>query len=245
MQRAGRVYSATMRETQRKLYTDKFNAILMREGGNITYYKYYDKKNNVYYIHIKIPSETINDFYYDVVLKFYANSKVKDLGRDLSKYYVKFYSNDPSFVFTYAYVFNRAGLFVDELLSKMSKKAIRDAAKVTNPENQVGYVKSIYFAYLFMKNRNLFNISLWGDAIDYDKNRLLANVENADDKVTKRLQEGNSIIKKKTREEEISNNKIQKHESKKSIIDKVKTVAGVKKSNIIKAIKPNKKNNKK
>ena len=65
-QNEGRVYSAAMRDTQRINYTNRFNNVLMREGGQLTCYKYYDAKNNTYYMHVKVPSEPIKKFYYDV-----------------------------------------------------------------------------------------------------------------------------------------------------------------------------------
>ena len=183
MQNSGRVFTATMRETQRINYTNRFNNVLMREGGILETHKFYDKNKNVYYIHIKVPSEPIKKFYYDVVFKFFADSKIKDLGRDLGKYYVQFYANDPSFVFTYANTFIRSGLFLKELTHLMSKKAVKNSSKVTNPENQIGYVKSFYFAFLYMKNRGLLNTNEWGDAENYSVTALSRNITKADQKI--------------------------------------------------------------
>ncbi len=204
-QNEGRVYSAAMRDTQRINYTNRFNNVLMREGGQLTYYKYYDAKNNTYYMHIKVPSEPIKKFYYDVVFKFYADAKVEDAGRDLGKYYVQFFSNDPNFMFTYAHTFNKLGIFVKELTDKMAKKAIKDAAKVTNPKDQVGYIKSIYFAYLYMKERGLLNTGAWGDAINYSKEALSRNVAHTDEKVSERIELGARLERSKHNAREIKN----------------------------------------
>ena len=59
--------------TNRKMYKDmykaKFDAVLVREQGTIKYYVYHDTDNtDSYYIHMKIPSEVIDNFYYDVVI---------------------------------------------------------------------------------------------------------------------------------------------------------------------------------
>ena len=204
MQSSGRVYSAAMRETQRINYTNRFNNLLMREGGILETRKFYDEKNNTYYIHIKVPSEPIKKFYYDVVFKFYADSKIKDLGRDLGKYYVQFFSNDPAFVFTYAHTFIKLDLFVKELNNFMARKAIKDSAKITNPQDQVGYVKSLYFAYLYMKNRGLLNTGAWGDAENYSQSALSRYIMNADQKINDRIDAAaREEAKKKTKPKEV------------------------------------------
>ena len=61
------VLNASTREIMRKTYTSKFDNILLREHGKIEYYLYEDSKNNAYWMDAKIPSETVKNFYYDVV----------------------------------------------------------------------------------------------------------------------------------------------------------------------------------
>lgn len=153
------VLSASAREIMRKTYSKKFDNILLREHGKIEYYLYKHSKNNTYYVYMKIPSEVVKDFYYDVVMKFSANEDVESGGTNLFKYNVQFYSNDPSFVYTYAHVFYKNNLFIKELAPKMSKEALKKEAKEKNPGNNVGYVKALYFAYLVMENRKLYKKS--------------------------------------------------------------------------------------
>ena len=189
------VLSAITRESIRKNYTHRFNNILLRENGLINYYKY-KGKNNDYILHIKIPSETVKKFYYDVVIRFYADETVSDAGRLLDKYYFQVFSNDPAFVYTHAYVFRRNGLFFNDLKSKMGSRPLKEAPNITNPSKELAYVKSIYFAYLFMKNRNLFRIIAWTDAPEYSSKTLLANVMSAEEKIALRQEEGRKISKK-------------------------------------------------
>ena len=197
MQKQGAVFSLIAREAQRKDYTTRFNNILLRENGKINFYLYKNREKNEYFIHIKIPSEPIKKFYYDVVIKFYADSSVKDLGRSLNKFNVQFFSNDPAFVFTFAYVFNKNNLLVKELQSKMSSKAIKTAAKEKNPENIIGYVKSLFFAYIFMSNRGLFSILQWNDAEDFNKEKLLSKVTDADTMIERRQEEEKKLDRHK------------------------------------------------
>jgi hypothetical protein len=198
MQKQGKVFNATMREAMRTSYTAKFNSILLREAGKINYYKFKDKKNNIFYILIKIPSEIVPDFYYDVVLKFFAGADIEDAGRTLNRYNMQVYSNDPSFNFTYAYVFKKNGLIIKELEPKLAKLSRTTAPKETNPDEQIGYVKSLYFAYLYMKQRGLFNTTIqWADAEPYNKTRLLELVQNADSKIEERIREGKKVDTRK------------------------------------------------
>ena len=190
------VLSAAVREAQKKIYSNKFDNILLRENGKIDYYLY-KGKNEVYYAHIKIPSEVVKNFYYDVVLKFTGTTKTGANLSNLDKYQVHFFSNDPAFVYTYAYVFKNKDLFIKELSSKMSPKAIRIAPKEKNPDNMVGYVKSIYFAYLFMKQRGLFSKLKYQQAQEMNLQYMLRHIESADKKISDRQIEGAKVSKRK------------------------------------------------
>lgn len=225
------VLNAKAREAIRGDYTKRFDAILLRERGKVDYILYKDDKNNRYFAHFKIPSETIEKFYYDTVLEFYADENISNT-QDLLKYYVKFYSNDPAFVYTHAHAFSSNGLFINELLSKMSKKAIKVEAKEKNPYNQIGYVKSIYFAYLVMKIKGLNNIDRFkAECKTFSKSALLSNVENADKKVGDREAAGVKLQKlksKKRKEQQTSDN-----------ISVTKNSLGVKKTKTTKVIGSN------
>ena len=132
-------------------------------------------------------------------MEFYADENITNT-QDLMKYYVKFYSNDPAFVYTHAHAFASNNLFIEELTSKMSKKAIRTEAKEKNPYNQIGYVKSIYFAYLSMINKGLNNIDRFkAECKKFSKSSLVSSVENADKKIGDREAAGEKLRKLKSR----------------------------------------------
>lgn len=183
------VMSALVREAIRKDYSDRFNNVLLRENGNIGHYIYKDSKNNAYYVHVRVPSEVIANFYYDVVFKFFTDASVKDGGRSLENYNVEFYSNDPAFVFTYAHTFINNGLFIKELAGKMSREAIKHKAKEKNPNNLNGYVKSLYFGYLFLKQRGLLNKIKFESAPEFNLSTMANNIMPADQKIELRQQE--------------------------------------------------------
>lgn len=187
------------RNMYKELYINKLDKLLVREAGKTTYKIYMDKGSNKYYVYFKIPSETLKDFYYDIVIEFYSENKASLLSRSLTDYKVKFYSNDPSFVFTFAFAFNKQNLIVDDLKSKLPSKCLKERAVEKNPKSLVGYVKTIYFAYLLMNRYNLFNkITYEVTGFKYMKSGLLDQIMDAQKKIDLRI-EGEEELKKKER----------------------------------------------
>ena len=241
MQQSGRVYTKAMRDAQIKTYVAKFGALIMREGGSFNYKVYKNTKKNIFYIHIKVPSEQAKNFYYDTVMKFYTDSSVKDLGRDLRDYYTQFFTNDPAFVFTYANIFKREGIIIDELGSKLSKKVIKTPPEKTNPEGQVGYVKSIFFAYLFMRNNGLLNTQseIWENAEEFNRTVFASKVMDTDTKIAERIElskaskkrEENLEVKaQKKNEHRVENNKQEAFVPKTKTVNTTNTTKTVKKN---------------
>lgn len=191
-------FTPFMREMIKKRYSGKFNNVMLREKGKMDFYLYKDSKNNCYYAHIKVPSEVINNFYYDTVFKFYTDSNSDtEGGKNLEKYQVRFFSNDPAFVYTHAHTFIEKGLFINELSICMSKEAIRKKAVEKNPTDSVGYVKSIYFAYLYMKQRGLFKTISYGAAEPYNARIVASRIMFTDQKIALREEEERKRDKKK------------------------------------------------
>ena len=197
MGKANAVLSTAYRETIKNDYTHRFHNLMVRESGKLDYFLYRDKEQNTWYIHIKVPSEAVKKFYYDVVFKFYADASIKDGGRDLSKWYVQFFSNDPAWNFTYAYAYNQQGLTIKELYPKMDKTCMNTPAKEKNPTNIVNYAKVIYFGYLFMKERGLLKTAALGGAEPYDIRIFHSRIEASPDKIRKRQEEEKNISHKK------------------------------------------------
>ncbi len=201
------VLNTTAREAIRQDYTKRFNGILLREKGNINYKLYEDKRNNVFYAHFKIPSETVEKFYYDVVIRFFADENIKNT-EDLMNYHIQVFSNDPAFVYTYAYSFMDHDLFIKSLSPKMSKKALKKPPEEKNPYLQIGYVKTIYFAYLWMKQKGLNKTNRFRtESLRFSLVALMADIEKADYKIEQRQAEGEKLTKKKSAEKKKENPK--------------------------------------
>ena len=191
----------SQRDIYRALYTDKYDKLFLREAGKINFALYVDEKNDRYIAHIKVPSETVKNFYYDAVILFYAKDAVPKSSSSLQDYYVKFFSNDPAFVFTYLRVFLKNDLFFEDMKPKSSKLALTKDPKITNPYETPGYCKVLYFAYLFMKSKNLFAKSVYTSyAMPYNKSMLVNSVEHTDTKIARRQELGEKVRKQEAKE---------------------------------------------
>lgn len=191
----------SQRDMFKRLYTEKFDKVFLREAGKINFTLYVDKKKDRYVAHIKVPSETVKDFYYDAVILFYSNDAAAKSSPSLQDYYVKFFSNDPAFVFTYLRVFLKNDLFFEDLKPKSSKLALTKDPKEKNPFEVPGYSKILYFAYLFMKSKNLFSKSMYTSyAEDYNAKKLLQNVTHTDEKIADRQRRGEEQSKAEAKE---------------------------------------------
>lgn len=189
----------TNRGMYQKMYRDKLDKILLREGGKVKYTLY--KSKNEYYIHFKIPSEVIEKFYYDTIIEFYTDDSLKEKSPSLRDYYVRFYSNDPAFAYTFGHAFIKNDIFIKDLESKMIKEVVTTVAKEKNPKNLVGYVKSLFFAYLLIGDYGLFSKSLYDKSGEkFSKSKLLKEVEHAKDKIRKRKEEEEKKRKQERRE---------------------------------------------
>lgn len=191
----------SQRDMFKQIYTEKFDKVFLREAGKINFVLYIDKKKDQYVAHIKVPSETVKDFYYDAVILFYTNDPAVKTSPSLQDYFVKFFSNDPAFVFTYLRVFLKNDLFIEDLKPKSSKLALKNDPKERNPYEVPGYSKILYFAYLFMKSKNLFAKSMYESyAMPYDKKKLVNSVEHTDVKIAKRQELAEKERKKAAKE---------------------------------------------
>ena len=212
----------TNRGMYQKMYRDKLDKILLREGGKVKYNLY--KSKDRYYIHFKIPSEVIDKFYYDTVIEFYTDDSLKERSPSLRDYNVKFYSNDPAFVYTFAHAFIKNNIFITDLESKMTKESVNTVAKEKNHKNLVGYVKSLFFAYLLIGDYGLFSKTVYDKtASKYSKTKLLKDVEHAKDKVKERQE----AEEKKRKEEKRKKHNEERFISKEGITNPTKAIRNI------------------
>ena len=181
------------REMYRTMYTQKLDTIMVREAGKITYHAY--KSGSKYYCYMKIPSEKVPDVQYDVIVEFSKPKSSIALDNSLKNYDVRFYSNDPSFMFSFCHAFIKNKMFITEYSDKMSKKAIKERGLEKNPKDLVGYVKSLYFMYLIMKKKGLFSKLLYTE--NYNEKAIKQQIMHADKKLQERQEKANELSRAK------------------------------------------------
>ena len=89
------------RELAKQVYTDKYNKMMLRVAGMVPYELFKNSDESKYYIFFKMPSEGTKDLYYDAVIEFRTKDDVNKKINKIDSYFVRFFSNDPNFIFTY------------------------------------------------------------------------------------------------------------------------------------------------
>lgn len=184
----------------KEMYVKKLDTLLLREGNKFTYHLYKSMDEFKYYIHMLIPSEIIKNFYYDIVIEFSTTNPAYSVGPTLNDYDIKVFTNSPDFIFTHAHAYNKAKMFFTDMTTKVPPQCLKEVAKVKNPKDEIGYVKSLYFTYLIMSQRKLFEKSNYRTAPLYKKTDLLTRIMDASMKISLR-QEAESELKAKARKE--------------------------------------------
>lgn len=145
------------RQAIRQDLTKRLNDLMKTKDIKVSIYK--PKKDGQYFFHFLIPSETDRRTNtYDVVLKFSQPEVGPDIAndKDLSRYEVEFFSNSPSFTYTYAYAFNLSNQLVQELAGKFGRTVMNRAPVTRNPFEVINYEKTIFFAAQYlMQNKEL------------------------------------------------------------------------------------------
>lgn len=142
------------------------------------------KIKNEYLFLFEIPSETYDGVVYDVALSFYPPSPEVEEDKTLARYNIKLFSNSPSFIYTYAYVINKAGLMVDLFKNKCGELPLKDAPKIKNPVEIYGFEKSCYFAALYIKENKLYQKSdISNNLFVFDKIKMQMKVKTIEGKL--------------------------------------------------------------
>jgi len=136
---------------------------MIKQGLNITYIKILNRFRKQFYavpyiyndgrilMHVKVPSEiyNINKISYDVIFEFEPDDRKRLAMRN-----VKCFSNSPSFIFTYAYVFNAKSILIDEFKDVLPNQCLTQPPVIRNPIESMGYEKSIYIASRYLLDAN-------------------------------------------------------------------------------------------
>lgn len=112
----------------------------------------YDTKKTVVF-HFEMPSKSSKGVIYDIVLEFPYKEVDFTTAKNIFNFPFKVYSNCPSFVYTYAYIFNQNGLIIDWLKSRYDKKTLQTPPTNRNRLGVIFYEHSVFNAvYYIFKN---------------------------------------------------------------------------------------------
>lgn len=109
-----------------------------------------------YFIHLIIPTETERDNTYDVVFHLYKNKKENPTAK-VKDYEVKFFTNTPSFAYTFLHVYAKNDLFEESLSNKFDKQFFKDAPVERNRFNVVNYDKYLFFGAKYVLESHLLS----------------------------------------------------------------------------------------
>jgi hypothetical protein len=120
------------------------------------------KEKNDYFIYAKVPSES-NDLYpssqpiyYDVIIQLIPPNKASMAWDSVREYDAKVFSNIPSFVFTFNYVYHRHRALVNLTQGYYTQRALMERPRVRNPLNLLGIDKSLWYTIYHLDDKKLF-----------------------------------------------------------------------------------------
>lgn len=138
----------------------------------------FSENETSYYYYFLIPSDT-RQMDYDVIIHFYEESEnPDDTHMSMKDWKVEFFSNCPSFVFTYAYVYNEKGYFIKDLSNKLGKIVLSNKPKEKNPRMVLMWDKSIYYAMHHVMNNIRLNqrYMVKRNAVPFNKEELFSSI---------------------------------------------------------------------
>jgi hypothetical protein len=113
------------------------------------------------FFQIIVPSESVTDLTYDVVIKFIDGADLSNLAGCK----IQLFSNNPHFNYTYAYAFNKDNLLIDDLKRKIDKQALTEIPKIKNTELVTGFDKTLFFAYFYIMSLGATKSSFFNNMV--------------------------------------------------------------------------------
>ncbi|MMZ42275.1 hypothetical protein D1872_37950 [compost metagenome] len=224
------------RQLVRDDLTRRLGTVLRHKDKKITVDIY--KDGDHYFYHLTIPSESEDRRNtYDVVLEFFADELPPGVKKEknMNHYQVRFFSNSPSFTYTYAYAFDLYGFFIKELSNKYRVQVLDNPPVTRNPAEVINYEKSIFFAvsYLLQHPRFLDKTYIETSAKRLTKEIFQRKIRTTDLIEMQIKQEEQRL--KREREKDISKREVKQREPRLGTVGKTQARGGIRK---IEKIKP-------
>lgn len=115
-----------------------------------------------YFLYFQIPSKENKEYpddviFYDIVIELIPPNSAWKLHKSIRDYDVKVFSNNPKFMFTFTYIFNKRKALIDLPNKYYSKQALRIFPKKRNPMQLLGIDENLYHCILYMDKHRLFD----------------------------------------------------------------------------------------
>jgi hypothetical protein len=120
------------------------------------------KENEDYFIYAKIPSESNSEYpdsspiFYDIIIQLIPPNKASLAWDNIREYDAKVFSNIPSFVYTFNYIYHQKRALVNLPSMYYTHRALNEKAKIRNPLNLLGIDKSLWFTIYHIDYNKLF-----------------------------------------------------------------------------------------
>lgn len=115
-----------------------------------------------YLLHFKVGSDSNPNQFYDVIFLFFTDDEAVKRDISFANYYVKFFSNSPSFIYQYAVLYKENDALIDMLYDKLDPNFRDQVPTKSNPNMKLSYDKSIYSACRFMQDNKISAFSKAG-----------------------------------------------------------------------------------
>lgn len=123
----------------------------------------YTQMGTSYLYHIQVKSESKstkkNKYWYDVIIQFFPPNRDVENDLTLNRYYVRFFSNSPGFIYKYAALYKMHGFLIEGLYNKLDPDYIDTLPNKTNAAMDMYYDKSLYFACQYLCDHSMRALS--------------------------------------------------------------------------------------
>lgn len=131
---------------------NQYNDELKKIERNMSIKWYTNAKRDTLCAHIILPSQSNEFVQYDIVFEFQLGEN-REYGEYLLDYPVRIFSNSPSFVYSYAYMFYKDKRLVPWLLGKYPPATLQNPPVNKNPNKQIKFERSLYLAAAYIQNK--------------------------------------------------------------------------------------------
>ena len=163
-----------------------------------------------FFIHLKVPSESQEKMFYDVVIQFFTTDDKIERQLTVENYYVQFFSNSPGFVYKYAALYKLQGYLIESLYGKFDSGTLEILPDKSNSSYELYYDSSIYYACRYLLDNKLTTLgkltlklfktksveSFFGDIQDTESMSIQRKINDVEKSLRKEIAKDNTLSDK-------------------------------------------------